>query len=135
MPGALLQPDRPEHLVDPAAVDAIHACEQLEVAPGGEVGLEARVLHEPGHPRDGAAAEGATAATEQPDRAIVGSDQAEHDPEQRGLARSVRTHQAAHLAPFDPHVEPVEGADLAEALDQGTHVDRSRDVGHSTDSG
>ncbi len=54
---------------------------------------------------------------EQLDRSAVRSQQAEQQSLSRGLARAVRTEEPVRAARDDREVEPVEGADVAERLD------------------
>ena len=64
-------------------------------------------------------------AAEQPCDARVGAQPAEQHPDRGRLARAVGAEEAVHLTGRDLQVEAVEGAGLAEGLDQVVNVDRA----------
>ncbi len=85
-----------------------------EVHVAGDVGEAAVQVHGVG-PR---------VAVEQPDLAGIGAQEAQEDPNGRGLAGTVRPDEPVDLAGIDGEVQAVEGTDVAEGLDEARHIDR-----------
>jgi hypothetical protein len=88
----------------------------------GQIRIEARVLDEPGHARGQDRFGARERLAEQLDRAFVGAQQPEHQPQQRGLAGAVWPQQPPNLALVDLQVDPVERDRLVEALDQAARA-------------
>ena len=116
---AVAQLDELEHLVDPGArARLVVVGEQLQVAPAGEVRVEARAFDEAGDAVERLRAVDERVAAEQPRRALGRADQAEQHPQRRRLAGAVRAEVAEHVAALDRQVDVVDRDDLAVALDQ-----------------
>ena len=127
------QPHLLEHLVDPRPPGAPRAArpggvEQREVLPAGEVAVVRRPLDECADPGQHAAARSRHPGAEQLDLPAGGQHQPEQHPDGGGLARAVGTQESVDVAVADVEVDPVDGAQPAELLDQPAGGD---DGGHA----
>src|SRR5436190_18103827 len=97
---------------------AIELGQHLEIDAAGEVGIEARVLDEPGDAVEDRRTTGIRAATEQLHRPFVGPHEPKQEPKQSRFAGPIRTQQTSNLALVDEQVHIVNCPDWAEPLDE-----------------
>jgi hypothetical protein len=116
---AIGQADARQHVVDEARGHvAVELGQQREVDATRQVGIEARLLHEAGDVVERRRARAAEGTSQQRDRARVGRDQPEQQPQQRRLAGAVGPQQPVNLAGLHDQVQVVHGRRRLEALDQ-----------------
>ena len=126
---AIAQLDDVEDLVDAArGAVAVQRRAQVEVAPAGQVRVEARRLDEARDPVERGHAR-LRVAPEQAHAALGRSDEPEHHAQRRGLPRAVGPEIAEDVAGEHREVDAVDRHELPVALDQTADLDRS-DVGH-----
>ncbi len=114
-PAASASPTRSEHLVHARPRDAGGLRVDGEVGRGRATGMEAGCLE---HGADGLQRVVELGVAPAADRrvAVRRADEAEEDPQRRGLARAVRAEEAGHLPGLDARGEAGDGRDGAEAL-------------------
>src|SRR5262245_29177460 len=134
-PGVSGHADLAQDLGDARALGRADAPEQTEsrhetgrddlADGGGQAGVERRFLGDVAEAPPLAKCRGRVA--EQEDAAMLGRQEPEHDPEQRGLARAIRADDAEEVAGRDREVDPLEDPNLAAIerdvleLDEGPH--------------
>ena len=106
---------------------AVERRAQLEVAPAGQVRVEARRLDEA---RDAVERRhaGLRVAAEQPHAARGRADEAEHHPQRRRLAGAVGPEVAEDVAGQHGEVDAVDRDELAVALDEAADLDGGASV-------
>src|SRR5579884_2539583 len=128
---AAAQVDELEHLVDARLGGAaVEVGQQAQVAPAGQVRVEARSLDEAGDAVEGARAVVERVAPEQPHGAFRRPDQAEQHAQRRRLPRAVRAEVAEDVARLHRQVDVVDRDDLAVPLDETARLDRTRGLAH-----
>ena len=122
---ALGQPDLVEHRVDALRrLSPVELSEQLQVRPTRQVGVEGRILDEPGNVVERQRPGPLDALPEQLDRSSVRHDQAEQQSQQGRLPSAVRAEQAMDLALLNQQIRVIQSDRGLEALDQAACVYR-----------
>ena len=110
-----------------AAGDApVEIAEQAQVAPAGQIRVEARPLDEAGHAVERARSVDQRITPEEPRVALGRPDQPEQHPQRGRLAGAVRPEVAEDVASIDRQVDVVDGDDVAVALDQPSRFEGRR---------
>src|SRR5947207_3909310 len=118
--------DQLQHLVDPyGGRAAVERPQQLQVLPPREVGVEGGLLDETGDVVERTCTLADWVAAEKTDRARVGTDQPEQNPQRRRLAGAVWSEVAVDVAPFDGQIDVVHSEHAAVTLDETANLDRN----------
>ena len=114
-----------ERRVDPAlGAAAVERGDELEVAAAGEVGVEARRLHESGHPGQRPRPLDQRVAPEQLGDAGVRADEAEQHAQRGRLAGAVGAEEPVDVTALHGQVDVVDRRHVPVALDQAAGLDR-----------
>ena len=101
---------------------AVERRAQVEVAPAGEVRVEARRLDEARHAVERGHA-GLRVAPEEPHAALAGADEPQHHPQRRRLAGAVGAEVAEDVAGKHGEVDAGDRHQVAVALDEAADLD------------